>query len=93
MGKEGEVGWQRRVDLAALPSTPSHHGGACCCKLTPHSTHQSGSGGLFERKRMGLLRCFYTAVPLQCRRVLEDWRRRVHRVGNEVRLYGRPPLQ
>lgn len=56
----GEVG------VTVLPSTSSHHGGACRCKLTPCSTYQSGSGVLFERKRMALLRCFYTAVLLQC---------------------------
>lgn len=55
------------ADLTVLPSISSHFSGACCCKLTPCSTYQSCSGGLFERKRMVLFKAFFCFVSLrQC---------------------------
>lgn len=66
-GRGGEV------DLSVLPSTSSHHGDACCCKLTPRSTYQSRLRWfVWEETNGPFLRCFFfnTAVPLQCR-VLE----------------------
>ncbi len=66
----------------------SHYSGACRCKLTPCSTYQSGSGVLFVRKRMALLRCFYTVVPLQCQ-VLES-RGECTELVIRFKLYGCP---
>lgn len=49
--------------ITLLPFTSSHNGGARCRKLSPYSTYQSSSGGLFERKRMGFLHGRAAAVP------------------------------